>query len=56
MELKGTNMRTIEWAHPRHQTSPLTPYRGVENFPFQISANRLEVDENINEAQHLVAK
>ena len=31
-------------------TRPLTPQTGVEKSPFQISANRVEVDENVNGA------
>ena len=43
-------MRGISNGHIPIPTSPLTPKSGVEKSPFQISANRLEIDESVKRA------
>ena len=42
-------MGAIELAHPDPYTALLTPNHVVEKSPFQISANQLEVVENVNQ-------
>ena len=44
-ELLETHERAIEWAY-----LPPFPKPEVEKFPFQVSANRFQVDDNVNRA------
>ena len=47
-ELIGTHGQAVEWTYP-HPRVTFYPQTGeVEKPPFQISANRLELDENVN--------
>ena len=48
-ELIGTHGRAIECAHLRPHVRPNPQTRGSKSL-FQISANRLQVDENVNRA------
>ena len=38
--------RSVEWAYARPPCRP-NPQTGVETFPFEIAAKRLEIDENV---------
>ena len=50
---KQLALRAIEWVYPWPPTTPRLkpPKQEVEKFPFQISASRLEVDDNVNRAR-----
>ena len=49
-DLIGTHGPAIGWAYPRSPMPPNLSKPGIKKSLFQISANLLEVDENVNSA------